>query len=165
MMVWFWLVLCPDPPTKKIEKGSGQKGLVKRVALPCPTRQKSCRANQIAESLSYDVNGMLITSSRVQYSRVALSGATFPSPAGAYSVMEKTKPRSVLDHLSMALLPLSKGDRPAKVCARVCVCGYPQVENYFRLHSAGTRKCDPFDQTLSRLFFVGGSGTRLTGHV
>ena len=56
-----------------------RKSLVKRVTLPCPTREKSCRANQIAESLSYDVNGMLITSAGVEYSRVALSGATFLS--------------------------------------------------------------------------------------
>ena len=49
------------------------------VALPCPTRQKSCRANQIAESLSHDVNGMLITSARVEYCLLTLSGATFLS--------------------------------------------------------------------------------------
>ena len=52
---------------------------VKRVALPCPTRQKSCKANQIAETLSHDVNGMLITSVHADYCRVALSGATFLS--------------------------------------------------------------------------------------
>ena len=72
-----------------------------------------------------------------------------------YSVMEKTKPRSILDHLSVALLLLSKG---ANVCVRVCVCGYPHVENYFRLHSAGTRNCDP---TLSRFVSQEGLGTRL----
>ena len=47
---------------------------------------------------------------------MALSGATFLS---LLSVVEKTKPRSVLNHLSVALLPLSEGDRPAKVCVRV----------------------------------------------
>ena len=74
---------------------------------------------------------------------MALSGASFLS---LLRVMEKTKARSVLDRLSVTLLPLCKGDRPAKVCVLACVCGYPQVENYFRLHSAGhgTRKCDPF---------------------
>ena len=73
---------------------------------------------------------------------MALSGATFLSLLELIqSVLEKIKPRSIPDHLSVALLLLSKGDRPTKVCVRTCVCGYPHVENYFLLHSAGTRKC------------------------
>ena len=134
--------LVPRPSyEKKIEKGSGQKG---RTSLSHTAEivqgQSDCRI--VVTWREWNVN----------YERACRVEQLFFLWWSCRVLWRRlSQDQFSITHL-WPLLPLSKGDRPAKVCVRACVCGYPHVENYFRLHSAGTRKCDPFDQTLSRFF-------------
>ena len=75
--------------------------------------------------------------------------------------MEKTKLRFVLDHLSVALLLLSKGDRPlgfVSALAFLLTHTWPIFSDYIPLgQGSATLLTRPFLN-----FFVGGSGHKTT---